>query len=267
MALKDDLKDALDWSGQTRSALQGTLSEGFDTASPAVDSNTLPSHKTPAQREGIYKRNIIHWFVPEFGVVKMYVNPKSIGYKFVKNVQSTQTKSGFCVQYWGERLPELSISGTTASSGIEGINVLYEIYRSEQLSFDTSALTIAADNDPSAGLTFESILSEASGLNQLSNFSQNVPSLASLAVGIEMYYQGWVFRGYFTSFNFDESSESPGIFNYNMSFTVTQRRGYRFNFMPWHKSAVHGPSHNVDPQSNLYKTNPGVPLTYKKLKE
>jgi hypothetical protein len=63
-----------------------------------------------------------------------------------------------------------------------------------------------------------------------------------LALGIEMYYSGWVFRGYFESMSVTESAERIGMFDYDIAFTVTQRRGYRTNFMPWHQSAIDGPS-------------------------
>jgi hypothetical protein len=92
-----------------------------------------------------------------------------------------------------------------------------------------------------------SISSATGGALQLDPASQNilpqnVPSLASLAMGIELYWSGWVFRGFFTSFNFTESAERIGMFDYDIAFTVTQRRGYRFNSMAWQHSAISGPS-------------------------
>ncbi len=74
----------------------------------------------------------------------------------------------------------------------------------------------------------------------------NIPSLASIALGVEMYYTGWVFHGFFTSFSFRESSERLGLFDYNIGFTVTQRRGYRTNSLPWQRSAISGPSNNSE---------------------
>jgi hypothetical protein len=46
--------------------------------------------------------------------------------------------------------------------------------------------------------------------------------------------------------NVEESATKLGLFDYSMEFTVTQKRGLRLNFMPWHRSAVNGPS-NSDP--------------------
>lgn len=66
---------------------------------------------------------------------KLYINPNQIRINEQKNIKDTLTKGGYSVQYWGEMLTTLEISGNTGSSGIEGINVLYSIYRHEQLHF------------------------------------------------------------------------------------------------------------------------------------
>lgn len=234
--------------------------DGFIVPSiPGADGNGLPSSKVPSNRVNAQRvRKIIHWFVPEIGIVKMYVNPASIDYGFEKIISQERTKGGYVLQYWGETLPVLRIAGSTGSSGIEGINVLYEIYRSEQLTFDSIGLTIASNNTVSGvgdlvaqgigSLGLGNAVGQATaGLFDLNPVSQsllpkNIPSLASLAFGIELFYSGWVFRGYFKSFNFSERADNTGMFTYNMEFIVTQRRGYRFNSMPWQHSAIDGPS-------------------------
>lgn len=79
----------------------------------------MPYSKVQPFAEGKIRRNIITWFVPEFGLARMYVNPSNIVYSHKKLIEKTRTKGGFTLQYWGEDLTELSISGTTGSSGIE----------------------------------------------------------------------------------------------------------------------------------------------------
>lgn len=228
---------------------------------PSADGTGLPSSKIPNQLRASAKRNLAHWFVPEVGIINMYVNPQSINYNFKKLITPERTKGGFVVQYWGEELSTLALRGHTGSSGVEGLNVLYEIYRAEQYLFDPIALTMAADNSITGlGDIIDSALgnlggfagaigSATGGLLGLDPSSQNVlprnvPSLAAMAMGVELYWSGWVFRGYFTSFSFTESAERLGLFEYDIGFTVTQRRGYRTNYMPWHKSAVSGPSNS-----------------------
>lgn len=278
-ALADGASSVLDrLTDQTQSQYRSFEQDGFIVPPiPSASGDGLPSSKVPSQRQHINKRHIIHWFVPEVGIINMYVNPESIDYSFKKLITPERTKGGYVIQYWGEDLPRLSIRGTTGSSGVEGLNVLYEIYRSEQLTFDPIALTMASDSTVSgvrdligdigslgnigssiAGGFANGVSSLTNGILGLNPLTQSIlprnPStLASLALSIELYYNGWVFRGYFDSFNVHETKDELGLFRYEMQFVVTQRRGYRLNFMPWHKSAISGPS-NWD-QS-------GPPLSY-----
>ena len=241
--------------------------EGFVVSeTPNADGIGLPSSKIPENRHpAVQRRRIMHWFVPEFGVVKMYVNPQTITYAFKKLINKSLTKGGYVLQYWGEELPTLTINGVTGSSGVEGLNVLHEVYRAEQYAFDALGLTLAANSNVSgvqnlldtagdaifgAGSIGGDIASAVTGgllgADPTAGLPvpQNIPTLASLAFGVEMFYDGWVFRGYFESMSFTEAANDLGNFNYTLNFAVTQRRGYRVNYMPWHRSAVDGPSNN-----------------------
>lgn len=255
---------------------------------PNGDGTGLPSSKIPNFRTAKFQRNIIHWFIPEFGVVKMYVNPNNIQYRHKKLITKDRTKGGYTLQYWGEDLTVLTLSGTTGSSGIEGINVLYEMYRAEQLAFDAIGLSLAADNAAlgaatqmingignavgsaigsavggGGGGSVGGLLGQglAQGIFGTDNFTslapRNIASLASLAFGVEMFYSGWVYRGFFEDMNVTERADSLGLFEYSITFTTTQRRGYRFNEFPWQRSAVNGPSNN--------DSAGGVPFSFSKL--
>lgn len=246
-------------------------SDGF--ALPATfnaDGTGLPSSKVPAYRESFFRRNIISWFVPEFGLVKMYVNPENITYNNNKVIHKDRTKGGYTLQYWGEDLSTMIISGTTGASGIEGINVLYEIYRAEQYAFDSVGLSLAANNasqpnildsflgvSDSTGSFLNGTVSGAIGaVGSLLGMSSpntalvanSINSLGQLAFTVEMYYNGWVHRGYFNSMTITESA-NDFLLHYTLNFTVTQRRGYRLNYFPWAKSAIDGPSQYTTPNS------------------
>lgn len=238
---------------------------------PSPSGEGLPSSNIPPQNRHRNKRHIIHWFVPEVGIINMYINPQSISYNFKKLITPERTKGGYVIQYWGEELPTLHLRGTTGSSGVEGLNVLYEIYRSEQLNFDPIGLTIASDSSVSGlsdlvnnagqalgGIGGDLISSATNGLLGLNPLTKSIlprnpPTLSSMAFSVEMYYNGWVFRGYFTTMSWQESAERMGLFDYDIDFTVTQRRGYRTNYLPHHRSANHGPSDNSEG---------GIPLSY-----
>lgn len=224
---------------------------------------------TDRVRGGVHTRNLVQWFVPEKGVVEMYVNPQQISYQYKKQITNQRTKGGYVLQYWGEELTTLNIQGTTGSAGIEGINVLMDVYRNEQVQFDPYALALAADRDreneefsflgdfPSPGLgqtltnigesigeSFTSLVSNAVETGSPKT-TRPSPTLASLAFTVEMYYSDWSFRGYFTDFRIDERADRLGLFDYSMTFMVTQQRGIRRNFFGWHRTPD-GPS-NTDP--------------------
>ena len=48
-----------------------------------------------------------------FGAVKMWINPESLVIRNNKDITPTRTKGGFSLQYWGEGLTEISLTGTT----------------------------------------------------------------------------------------------------------------------------------------------------------
>lgn len=263
------LDQTIDGIGQTlgtAASITNFNQDGFSVpALPGADGNGLPSQKVRNNRVGNNTRNMVHWFVPEFGVIKMYVNPRQIRYSHKKLINQERTKGGYNLQYWGEQLSTLSITGTTGSSGIEGINVLYEIYRAEQYAFDAVGLTLASDNAANdaanqiiggignaiGGSVGSSIASSLFGTDPASQAlaARNIPSLAQYAFGVEMFYLGWVYRGYFDAMNINESADNLGLFEYDLNFFVTERRGYRVNNLPWQKSAIDGPSGEYVPLS------------------
>lgn len=260
------------------------------------------------ERTAVFKRKMVHWLIPEGPLVQMYINPQNIKIRQKKAITRKRTKGGFAIQYWGEELIDVSISGTTGTSGIEGINVLNDVYRNEQLAFDPYALALAAQNKQQSivGDIFNGEILGSLGLSGTSGFSgipgiSNVPglsgglggglsglggipglpglpsggsvfglaeeasiqpsrkppTLASMAMTVEMYWSGEVYRGFFDEFSVEESSTNIGMFDYNMAFVATQKRGLRLNFLAWHRSATSGPS-NSDPHF-------GTPYSYKYL--
>jgi hypothetical protein len=271
----NNIQDQLNKVNPIKDPIGNYKSDGFlIPATYQADGNGLPYNNVRSGRDSRIKRNIITWFIPEFGVVKMYVNPTTISYGHKKLIFKDRTKGGYTLQYWGEELSTLNISGTTGSSGVEGMNVLYEIYRAEQYAFDSLGLTLASESAAatlannlvnSAGGALGSFFSGGSdigstlgsgllggilGLESQSNTlsSKTIPSLAQLAFTVEMYYSGWVYRGYFENMTINEKA-NDFLLDYQMSFVVTQRRGYRVNSFPFNRSAKDGPSNWTTPHS------------------
>lgn len=289
----DSVQNALDGVSNnnplTQTQQSQFKSDGFlIPATFSADGTGLPHDKVPSYKPSQLRRNIITWFIPEFGIVRMYVNPSAISYNHKKLIAKDRTKGGFTLQYWGEDLTTLNISGTTGSSGIEGINVLYEIYRAEQYAFDGVGLTLAANNasadiannlvngagsmlgqavnglfggdpnSPTAGAAGAGLLGGILGLSSPNNnlSAKNIPSLAQLAFTVEMYYNGWVYRGFFENMTINERADNF-LMEYQLGFTVTQRRGYRMNYFPWTHSAKDGPSQYASPLSFSGNTQTG----------
>lgn len=271
----NNVQDQLNKVNPVKDSIGNLNNDGFlIPATYQADGNGLPYNNVKSGRDAKIKRNIITWFIPEFGVVRMYVNPSSITYNHKKLIIKDRTKGGYTLQYWGEELSTLNISGTTGSSGMEGMNVLYEIYRAEQYAFDGLGLTLAAQGAAAslannlvsaAGGAIGGLLSGGSetgavfgagllggvlGLESPSNTlaSKNIPSLAQLAFTVEMYYAGWVYRGYFENMTINEKA-NDFLLDYQMTFVVTQRRGYRVNNFPFSRSAKDGPSNYTTPNS------------------
>lgn len=245
---------------------------GGSTASNAFVTDQVPSvsglgtrqSRLMPNRPAINTRNMMYWLVPEQPIIEMYVNPQNVTYSHKKTISSQRVKGGFLLQYWGEDLSTLRISGTTGTSGIEGINVLMDVYRNEQLAMDPYALFLASQQEQISLESLGSDIGSSIG-GELGGFIGSVagsllqsgmhaatppkpaPSLAQLAFTVELYWSGEVYRGYFTSFNVTERADNLGLFDYDMEFVVTQKRGFRQNFLAWHRSPTHGPS-NSNPQ-------------------
>lgn len=208
----------------------------------------------PAEDAEIARR-MLTWRLPQLGYIEMAINPQNLQISDQKSINTVRTKAGFVIQYAGENLTEISLSGTTGSAGMEGINILYAVYRSEQISFgsiadelDRTVLTTqftqllkGAASDLISGLasvTGANLLPAVTNdVNRiaLSMLAQPFPTLAALAANVEMFFQGVVYRGYFTSFSVTETADRLGLFDYQLAFTAYAKQGHRGNYMPWHR--------------------------------
>jgi hypothetical protein len=227
-------------------------------------------------------RQLIQWNIPTRGLVEMYINPQSLSVSENKIIKETRTKGGYVIQYWGEQLPEIDIQGTTGSGGIEGINVLRDVYRQEQIGFNdvisqlnsgflSNIFQTATDalqsltNSPLSGAISSTVNSLANGVNSFSDVvttvgnvanvfdsigqaistdQQLLPTLGALATSVELWYSGKIYRGFFKSFRVDEKSDEVGIFRYAIKFMVTRESGMRQNNFPWQRSVENGPANS-----------------------
>lgn len=194
----------------------GNLSSSFAAADPEAFrqavSKLIFAGQAQANNQMLTKRSLIQWQVPHVGgdqYIEMYINPQNIVFTSRKEINRVRTKGGYIAQYWGEDLDTIAIAGTTGDSGIEGINVLRDVYRSEQI-------------------TLRNIV-------QNSESDKRRQSLMQLAASVIMWYQGEGYRGFFTDMSYTEKA-AAGMFDYSMNFTVTEILGQkRKNFLPWQR--------------------------------
>lgn len=196
---------------------------------------------------GISNRNkqIMTWRLPGGNIVQMYINPENFDVVEKKIINPQRTKGGYVVQYWGEELTRLTLRGTTGSSGVKGVQVLRDIYRAENSAFELVAATRTSDFLQNAS---EQSLSASNLAETFANLSDTLkrsdfilrPSLASLALSVMLFYQGIQYKGFFTDMTITESVSKLGMFDYSLTFMVTEKRGSRENFMPWHKEPLGG---------------------------
>lgn len=251
------------------------VNEGSGRSPDIISSNPL----TPLGRRN---RQLIRWRVPGLGFVDMYINPQNMTIRESKIIQKQRTKGGYVIQYWGEELITINLGGTTGASGIEGINILRKVYRAEQDAFQQVEETLAERlSELTTGGFVSGLIQDAAqgGLGAVGNTllgaitgsaanSPLLPTLGSLAVSVELYFQGWVFKGYFNSFEVrEEVSNGVGVFNYTMEFIVTDRRGIRRNFMPWHRDPATFDEVSGNPIGYNKADSSSTPLSFKGEKE
>jgi hypothetical protein len=189
-------------------------------------------------------KQIMTWMLANGSTIQMYINPENLTIAESKQINQTRTKGGFIIQYWGDNLTKLTLTGTTGSSGVKGINILRDIYHSENRLFESvvgnqtnsllNALSSGNMKDADIGRSLVPYVAE-----QLRNQSFILrPSLASLALGITLFYQGIEYRGFFTSMNVVEDVNRLGLFSYTIEFMATEIHGKRKNFMSWHREPI-----------------------------
>lgn len=256
--------DIFEKAANTIATVSGNDFTGQTRTQPTQNGSATRQMQLKPNRLATAKRQVMRFIVPEQPIVNMYINPQQVQYQYSKLITPQRAKGGYILQYWSENLGTLNVQGTTGTSGIEGINVLLDVYRNEQLMFDPYGLMLAAEADRKEQESFDDLLFGGSNIlnpggllgdiaglagdfldsaqNQNIIKSRNKPTLASLAFTVEIYWCGEIYRGYFESFNFTESSEHVGLFDYSFIFKFTQKRGFRTNFLAWHKDPNYGQS-------------------------
>jgi len=131
----------------------------------------------------------------------MHINPSSMSETHTKKIERIQTKGGFVEQHWPDDLSELSADGSTGA--------FMNLYTGS-----TSVLrqrTIAWDR-------FRDLYDLYHNNGSVYDPYGNIV----LQGNIMLMYDRGTYIGYFRSFDFEETEESPFAFRVNWSFKVQQ---------------------------------------------
>lgn len=131
----------------------------------------------------------------------LHANPSSFAESHTKKVERTQTRGGWVEQHWGDELTEISASGSTGAfmhltkgtASVQRRNTiawdryrdLYDLYRNNGSVYD-----------PFGNIVLQGL--------------------------IVLIYDRGTYLGHFTSFDVEETADSPFVFNLSWHFKVEQ---------------------------------------------
>jgi len=71
---------------------------GFTTSKLPLTTGQGGTNPEAIDMPAVATRNMVSWFVPERGIVQMYVNPENIIYSDKKIISKEKTRNGFVLQ-------------------------------------------------------------------------------------------------------------------------------------------------------------------------
>ena len=187
-----------------------------------------------------WQRQLMVWELYNGTFIEMYVNPQNVTFTLNKKITPTRTKGGFIVQYWGDELEVIQMNGTTGSSGIEGMEILNDLYRSEQLGDSGMANLQSVYSRLSTHQHADDTHKKLSGSPPLSPewsaSKARSTDLVARATQVVLWYGKKRYYGIFTNFSITEAAAHPGEYIYSLSYSVWKTYGRDVNYMPWHRS-------------------------------
>lgn len=137
--------------------------------------------------------------LPDFLV--LHVNPASLDSTYSKVITRIQTLGGFVEQHFGEQLTQLSASGSTGAF----------------VSVERGVTTFDRGNTI-AYRKFQQLLSVFKSNGSV----YDDRGVVQFNGRIRIVFGGGTYDGYFMTFNYDESADSPFAFTLSWSFKVTK---------------------------------------------
>ena len=150
--------------------------------------------------------------------VELYIDPTSIQVNKSVIQQKRLTKGGFVTQFWGHDLTKLQVTATTGNfQPIYGVAI--PIPDTTKTTFQSwfNHVRQRWSKDGGPLKIFEKLKTWV----YQNRFDQNNPS-SGLPL-IKLLWEDFVYEGYFTSFNYNTSSNEPFKINFDFAFTILTR--------------------------------------------
>lgn len=142
----------------------------------------------------------------------MYVNPStfSLSHEFIVS-DGNKTRNGHTVEFWGEQLPTLSLSGEVGAFWTDYTNA-----RGEQ----TGGLSLRYRKGSYAYQNFLSLFAAYRNNGYL--FTQENQGAVRIATvgSVNLFYDGSIYTGSFDSLSITHEEDKPFSLSYQMQFTV-----------------------------------------------
>lgn len=138
---------------------------------------------------------------PSFPYMVLHSNPDNLEETYTKLVNRMVTRGGYVEQHWGEELDTLSCSGSTGAfvsirTGLAALNRKASIAYRKHLELKSLYLNNGCVYDQRGNVVFHG--------------------------GINLHFDGGIYRGYFESLTISEAGDSPYTFKVDFSYKVEQ---------------------------------------------
>jgi hypothetical protein len=174
--------------------------------------------------------------------------PTKVTFSSAKVIQTTRTVGGYVNSHWGDQLDTMSVSGSVIlmpgeeGIGILSLQILRQLYRLDKKKVanilnSISKVTKYASAAAMANTAYGELKTQqwqASANQDISNTIQVGLSAASLAqytakllggnvsdlATSYIYHDGFIYSGFFNSFDYTRDASNPRFVSYNFRFTI-----------------------------------------------
>lgn len=198
------------------------------------------------------------------------MSPGEVTFTYSKQIQTTRNVAGWSFQHWGDKPLELDIKGVAGlkpgleSLGLLAFFVLKNLYKMDKTKLNKilgTATDAVAKATAIGALSYgayqdfqnQRLSTENNGLSSATNAIQTTLSAYSAVwagtqmFGVDMdselsttyiYHDNFIYKGFFTAFNYVRKAEQPRVIPYTLKFTVVDSSESVLSDLLTNKSAL-----------------------------